>query len=710
MEDQHPMVPVPQALRTVLQQTATELLQRQQSPIISEKVSLSSPSDVIGRISSETMYAPKEGYPPYHASIMDGYAINLNDCQLDTVSHNSHGKKWFQIANRVHAGRSNNGNNNEGDAVKADVVSSTKKAINLTNNDNNLPKAIYVTTGAVIPYPEYNAVIPIENVDENVPYKVVAIDLSTLRSVEPNEWIRNVGCDISPNTVILERGCTIQSVHIGLLLQCGITEVNVQPVPVVGILSTGNELMSIDEMKKRNCLNNKNLNHQGLIPDANGPMLMSLLSSYRSCRVINYGIANDDDIDALAAVVKRAIQECNVLITSGGASVGEKDVIEHVLHEIIGCQIHFGRLHMKPGKPTTFATVDTQNSKGKQTKCLIFGLPGNPVSAYVCTELLVRPCLDMLHGTLPPSGDNQDSKYNDIISTMVQNADVHAEIHASLTKRVKLDSERPEYLRVTLSTNVVHYNNGESTIKFEATPTGVQRSSRIMSLCDADGLMLMPQDVRGVKLFAETGETYPVLLLRKQGGCTISNSFLNSIKLRDSIHYQTSSLTMGILEIVGSDTAKENEDTLVEINFSNLSIKDRIESIISDSIKIIQDVQINVGESVEQAIRTIMSDSLDIILVVVTGTSFPVNVQISELLRGCITKEAYSLSYQARKSAASENPLSALFEPVAGYCKLGGKSCMLLSVPNEGMESAIDSVEALLRKGAFVASGKKLVS
>ena len=291
-------------------------------------------------------------------------------------------------------------------------------------------------------------------------------------------WIRNVGCDIPPKTIILEKGEIIDSVHIGLLLQCGVTEVKVQPKPVVGILSTGNEIMSIEEMKKNGYCNHSSDNHNsskslGMIPDANGPVLSALLTSYQSCEIVNYGIVSDDDIEVLTDTISKAITQCNVLITTGGISMGEKDVIEHVLFDKLGCRIHFGRLHMKPGKPTTFATSDKKKQNinggnddgnvdgdvdgndGSSEKCLIFAMPGNPVSAYVCTELLVRPCLDMLHSTIVTSSDRE----NDNILTMVQNADVHAEINATLNHRVKLDVERPEYLRVQLSKKVVYDNN-----------------------------------------------------------------------------------------------------------------------------------------------------------------------------------------------------------------------------------------------------------
>ena len=759
--EESPMIPVPQALRTVLQQTATCILQNQQrksSSTNSEYIPLSSPSLAIGRISSTTIYAPKNGYPPYHASVMDGYAIHVSDKFDSTNNHDNSTIKRFQIVDRVHAGRHNPNSKEEEENDDNDASASApslKEAMKMLQN-SNLPKAIYVTTGAIIPsYPTYNAVIPVEQVDEYISNQVIAVNLDVLKhDIKPNQWIRNIACDIQGGSLILNKGDKIDPVHIGLCLQCGMTSVQVEKMVTVGVLSTGNEILSVQDMMGQEFSNQNDNVPLGMIPDANGPVLSSLLSTYRNCNIINYGIVNDDDIPTLAGTLLKACQECDVVVTSGGVSMGEKDVMEYVLREKLNCDIHFGRLHMKPGKPTTFATWKGQSIEGEKggdvvdKKCLIFAMPGNPVSAYVCTELLVRPCLDMLHSTVANIGTavQKGKKKDNNILTMVQNANVHAEVYATLTKGVRLDVERPEYLRVMLSTTIVHHENYNHrhngnpsfsssmmpSMQIQATPTGVQRSSRLMSMCHADGLMLMPQGIPNGKVFAEVGESYPVLLLQRPAGG--GGEFLKSIKLKDSLHYQNSSLAVGILEIVGSsdggDTYHENvivardnngsdnidkqeegnDDTNMDVNNKSSNIKTRIQNIMNDkSIIFLQNEQITSDESVTDTIRTTMSNCLDILFVVCSKTSFPTNLRISEEIRRCITKDAHSLSLQARKSAAYDYPLAALFDSVAGYCELDGKSCMILSVPNGGMESALESVDVLLRRGISIASGKKVV-
>ena len=212
---------------------------------------------------------------------------------------------------------------------------------------------------------------------------------------------------------------------------------------------------------------------------------------------------------------------------------------------------------------------------------------------------------------------------------------------------------------------------------------------------------------------------------------TLGGGFLKSPKLKDSFHYQNSSLAVGILEVVGNGcSSKEadnkdvsvamdnnnndindqeggNDDISMNINNNTSSIKSRIKNTMSDkSVMFLQNEQITSNESVTNAIRNNMSNSLDILFVVCTKTTFPTNLRISEEIRQCITKDAHSLSSQARKNAAYDYPLAALFDPVAGYCVLDGKSCMIMSLPNEGLECALESVDVLLRRGVSIASGK----
>ena len=159
--------------------------------------------------------------------------------------------------------------------------------------------------------------------------------------------------------------------------------------------------------------------------------------------------------------------------------MGEKDIMERVFTEGMGGRVHFGRMNMKPGKPTTFITID-RDAGGRK---LVFALPGNPVSASVCTELLVRPCLDLLH-----QGGDSDEKHSNadsFVKDAARNARVHEEVMAAITTDIKLDQGRPEYRRVALQRAQTE-SGDKQQYAYLATSTGVQRSSRVLSLRGAD--------------------------------------------------------------------------------------------------------------------------------------------------------------------------------------------------------------------------------
>jgi len=185
--------------------------------------------------------------------------------------------------------------------------------------------------------------------------------------------------------------------------------------------------------------------------------------------------------------------------------------------------------NMKPGKPTTFLSTElAADSKMR----LIFAMPGNPVSAMVCTELLIRPCLDMMH--LGAIGES--------VKSMVNNAQIHAEVSATLRQSVQLDMSRPEYHRVKLG----YVINKLGHLELVADSTGVQRSSRLMSMLDADGLMMLPQGVKGDTPRAEVGESFTVLLSRRAFG---NIGTFRGMLVKDSLHLGRCIPTIGLLGI-----------------------------------------------------------------------------------------------------------------------------------------------------------------
>lgn len=669
------MVPVPQAIRKVLTETALLI---QQWGIQSENVSLSQENLdlLVGRISAETIRAPDPGYPPYNASIMDGYAINLNDfsrmlSNQDYCSVGDMDQQQFHVLDRVYAGPAKDEPAHDFDV---DIADYTK----------TLPKAIYVTTGAVVPM-RYNAVVPLEQVDEShLELNVITIHHSVLRSAAHNLWIRPIGCDIRPSTIILQKGEKIEPVHIGLLIQCGVHSIQVNRLTKVAILSTGNELYPHHQAVSDGLIGT------GMIPDVNGPVLCSLLRSYENCEPFHLGIAKDDDEERLTTNLRKCLMNHDIVLTTGGISVGEMDVMERVLVNNIGCTVHFGRLDMKPGKPTTFLTSPATEAHPVR---FVFAMPGNPVSAMVCTELLVRPCLDMLCSGCQSNHDD--------IHEMVQSATIHPEIMARLENDVSLDTSRPEYHRVTLEyqTNV-EYDDGSSkgVTMFYAKSTGVQRSSRLQSMSRADGLMILPQGVKGSKVTAKCGEVFPVLLLKKWGGrATNIHSSFQGVLVKNSIHLgKRRRPTVGLLQVSSCVTRCIEED-----GSSLDSLNDRIQQawrpICNDGIVLLESKHCKVDNIQETLLLKMKHALLDILIVVGTDLSFLEYINVSECLKTKVLwKCSEHLSLLLRHAAANDAPLMALFEPVMGWMKDVPHSCMVICIPEDGLEASLACLESFI--------------
>ena len=175
-----------------------------------------------------------------------------------------------------------------------------------------------------------------------------------------------------------------------------------------------------------------------------------------------------DDANELEMRLLQASSQCDIIITSGGVSVGSADHVKAVLSRL--GQVVFGRLNMKPGKPTTFATIKRTEGSGT---CLVFGLPGNPVSCLVTKTLLVDPAVNRMCGA------------PDTVSCLAPEVLVNFSCES---KAIPLDEERPEYHRV----RVVYdksANGGRGG--YTAYSTGNQRSSRLLSMRQANALVCL---------------------------------------------------------------------------------------------------------------------------------------------------------------------------------------------------------------------------
>uniref|UniRef100_A0A8C7RM96 Gephyrin n=1 Tax=Oncorhynchus mykiss TaxID=8022 RepID=A0A8C7RM96_ONCMY len=303
-----------------------------------------------------------------------------------------------------------------------------------------------VTTGAPVPCGA-DAVVQVEDTEllRESDDGTEELEVRILVQARPGQDIRPIGHDIKRGECVLSKGTHMGPSEIGLLATVGVTEVEVQKFPVVAVMSTGNELLNPEDDL-----------HPGKIRDSNRSTLLATIQEH-GYPTINLGIVGDNPDDLLNAL-NEGISRADVIITSGGVSMGEKDYLKQVLDIDLHAQIHFGRVFMKPGLPTTFATVDIDGARK-----LIFALPGNPVSAVVTCNLFVIPALRKMQGILDPR------------PTIIK---------ARLSCDVKLDP-RPEYHRCILTW---HH---QEPLPW-AQSTGNQMSSRLMSMRSANGLLMLP--------------------------------------------------------------------------------------------------------------------------------------------------------------------------------------------------------------------------
>ena len=222
----------------------------------------------------------------------------------------------------------------------------------------------------------------------------------------------------------------------------GRSKVKVYRKPVVAILSTGNELFDVD----------RGSDNDRSIPDTNRPSLQQTLEA-SGYSVIDLGIATDK-VDDTEQRLRKGLEQADVIVTTGGTSMGEADLLKPVIERSLNGTVHFGRVAMKPGKPTTFATVD-----GK----LIFALPGNPASALCTYNLFVLPALRKL-------GGREQAEWE------------LPRVKVRIDRDMQLDP-RPEFHRVRIVAE------GDGLV---AKSTGGQRSSRTVSLAGANGLVCLP--------------------------------------------------------------------------------------------------------------------------------------------------------------------------------------------------------------------------
>jgi len=388
---------------------ALEQLLAKVGPTPLERVAV---AEALGRAPGDAPMVAGHDVPPFDNSAMDGYAVLSSEADADR-----------RIIGESRAGGSPAPSVEPGTAVR-------------------------IMTGAPMP-DGADAVIPIEDAvetDGRVRFSVAP---------KPGAHVRAAGHDVRRSAEVPLPRSPITASTIGLLAALGVADVEVHVPPRAAILSTGDELTPAGEPLG-----------WGRIHDANGPALAAAVAESGG-EAIFLDPAGDDPA-AIEARVREGAERADLLIVSGGVSVGAHDHVRTVI-ERLG-SLDFWRIAVQPGKPLAFGRVGERP---------VVGLPGNPVSALVTFELFVRP---MLRCMLDLPGDGR--------------LRVRARIDESLGK----DPGRRAYLRVRVEPD------GDG---FVATSAGGQQSSQVLPLASANALLVVPQGLPAT----EAGATYEAILL-----------------------------------------------------------------------------------------------------------------------------------------------------------------------------------------------------
>lgn len=454
----------------------------------------------LGLVLAEDLAAP-DPLPPYAASVKDGFAVIAAD-----------GPGEYQIVAEARAGD---------DASNIVLIPGT---------------VAYITTGGPVPEGA-DAVVQVEDTEQISDGAGEVKRVRILKAVSKGHDIRPVGFDIAQGDVVLRAGDILGPAEIGLLATIGVASVKVYPRPLVAVLSTGDELVDANIAPLG----------RGQIRDSNRAMLLAAAAQHQ-CNVLDLGIAKDnkDDLDRL---FKKALAAgAHILVSSGGVSMGDKDLVKPLLQE--SGKVYFGKVLMKPGKPLTFATID-HPSRGSlhNQQLLVFGLPGNPVSCIVCFNLVIVPTIRKLCGWANPN---------------------LCRVHAKVQESIKLDPDRPEYHRAT-----VHWDESSAYGHpcFVARSTGKQVSSRLLSMKSANALLELPQG-RG---FLAPGDVVPTLLIADIYNMH-TNSYLCAEAGKRSV--QDSMEQSGVIAEGTSEQSKITADTDAQhgVKVAILTVSDTVAS------------------------------------------------------------------------------------------------------------------------------------
>lgn len=367
--------------------------------IESEKLDV---SEALGRVLSADIISD-ENIPSFDRSTVDGYAV----VSSDTFGAGESIPAMLNIKGEILMGEEANVLTRSGECIK-------------------------ISTGGMLPEGA-DAVVMVEYTE-----KMMDDTCLVYKAVSPFQNVTRAGDDVKKGSIVIKKGTVITSKHIGILSALGITEIECTRKIKVGIISSGDEIVPVEQSVPL-----------GKIRDINSHFLSALMNE-NGCLTKEYGIVKDD-FDKLYNTLQLACEDCDIILISGGSSAGSKDMTASVIEK--NGTLYFHGIAVKPGKPTIFGKV---NNKA------VFGLPGHPAAAYIIAQAVVMNLISYCR-----------SENNSSIT-----------ITAEITESVSSNHGREEFVPVIL-------DNGKAQPLFF-------KSGLVSLLSSADGYVIVPRNKEGL--------------------------------------------------------------------------------------------------------------------------------------------------------------------------------------------------------------------
>ena len=384
-------------------------------------------ADAVGRALRQAVVAP-HGLPPFKNSAMDGYAVRTAD--LAAASEST--PVTLSVVEVLPAGRASERPIGAGEAAR-------------------------IMTGAMLPGGA-DAIVPFEECERSGtgPKERCIVR----RPSRAGEHVRGAGADVAEAAIVFEPGRELSVHDVAVVASLGFAELDVSPVPRVAVISTGDELLDVDQPLR-----------PGAIRDSNLTMLSQLVTASGGHVEVTQRLP--DDTGAVAHGIRAALATCDAVLTIGGVSAGDHDPVKSAITTLPGVELW--RVAMRPGRPQAFGTPEGR---------LYFGLPGNPASVACVFEALVRPALRALVG-----------------HTQLDRPRVPVRVAAAVDSR----AGRTDFVRATLE-----WRDDE----LWAAPAGAQLSGHLMPQSRAHVLLVVPEPAERL----EVGARAEALVLRLPPG------------------------------------------------------------------------------------------------------------------------------------------------------------------------------------------------